>query len=113
MTTISEKTKVQLTIGSTIASVMGIISTVLAVLMFLGIVPIPGNVSGQDCDTIKICVDGKYITKEKLEDSIKLFEKDIDYLKRGEMEQKEMNKEFKESLQTITNLLIQIKRDSN
>lgn len=118
--TLSEKTKVQLTISSAIASIMGVASTVVAALMLIGVIPVPGTVVGQDCDTIKICSDERYITREKLHDNLKIFEKDIDYLKEGLKEQKQVNrdvredmKEMKESLQTITNLLIQIKRDAN
>lgn len=111
---LTPETKVKLSIREWVAYSIALVSIVINGLGFFGIIP---NSAAQEfkqinCDTINQCVDDTFITKEKLQDSLRLFEKDIEYMKQSQKEQKERGDKMQDTLDKMMDILLKINRNN-
>lgn len=111
---LTPETKVRLSIREWVAYSIALISIAINGLGFFGVIP---NSAAQEvkeinCDTIVRCADDTFITKEKLQDSIRLFEKDIEYLKKSHQEQQKQTEKTQDTLEKMMDILLKINRNT-
>jgi hypothetical protein len=79
---LTPRSQFTVSLGALISGIMGVIATTVLVLQFFGVVNVSGHPT--DCAGVKNCKDvvlrddlKEFVTKDKLADTMRLFETDI------------------------------------